>query len=179
MIIECTECGAKYKYPDEKFGDEAAKKVRCTKCKAAFEIQNPKLADEGDRPISRTQKIEMGERKLSGSEAAMRDMLSLPPDKKLSLAVLEGPDSGSIFKIEKPSVTIGRAEADFILNDGEASRQHATIEIKGEKYLIKDLNSTNGTFVEGRKIREADLDNQSEFRIGSSTLMFIVTEDEA
>ena len=98
-------------------------------------------------------------------------------DKKLSIAVLEGPDSGHIFKIEKPSILIGRSDSDFVLNDSESSRQHALLEVRGDNITLKDLGSTNGTFVDGSKISELDIENQSEFRIGSSTLMLIVTEE--
>ncbi len=177
MIIECTECGAKYKYPDDKFGKEKTKKVRCTKCKEAFEITNPFFESDGSSSVSKTQKIELG-KSISGSKAAQMGMLQLPPDKKLSIAVLEGPDSGHIFKIEKPSVLIGRADSDFILNDSESSRQHALLEVRGDLVTLKDLGSTNGTFVDGSKITEMDIENQSEFHIGSSTLMLIVTEEE-
>ncbi len=176
MIIECTECGAKYKYPDEKFGSEKVKKVKCTKCQQTFEIINPFLnGDENSQP-SRTRKIEHSTG-VSGSRAAQIGMLRLPPDKKLSIAVLEGTDSGQIFKIEKPSVLIGRADADMILNDSESSRQHALLEVRGDLVTLKDLGSTNGTFMDGEKITEKELENQDEFHIGSSTLMLIVTED--
>src|SRR5438034_350201 len=58
--------------------------------------------------------------------------LKLPHDRKLSLAVIAGPDAGRIFQIEKPRVVIGREDVDLVLDDPEISRQHAALEVRGE-----------------------------------------------
>lgn len=104
--------------------------------------------------------------------------LQLPPGKRLSLAVIDGPDAGSVFRIEKPRITIGRSGSDLNLNDTEASRQHAVVEIRDTNYTVNDLQSTNGTLVEGEKIHApTELADKGEFQVGSSTIMLIVTED--
>jgi pSer/pThr/pTyr-binding forkhead associated (FHA) protein len=104
--------------------------------------------------------------------------LQLPPGKRLSLAVIDGPDAGNVFRIEKPRVTIGRSGADLNLNDTEASRQHAAVEIRDTLYTVNDLGSTNGTIMEGERISEPkELTDKGEFQIGSSTIMLIVTDD--
>jgi S-DNA-T family DNA segregation ATPase FtsK/SpoIIIE len=106
------------------------------------------------------------------------ETLQLPSGKRLSLAILEGPDAGSVFRIDKPRVTIGRANADVTLNDHEASRQHAAVEIRDAVVTLTDLGSTNGTLVSGEKIDGAvELTDKSEFQVGTSMLMLIVTED--
>ena len=64
------------------------------------------------------------------------------------------------------------------IDDPEASRQHASVEIVGETAILRDLGSTNGTFVELDRIEQHALNNQMEFRIGSHVIMFIVTEVE-
>ena len=75
-------------------------------------------------------------------------------------------------------MTIGRSGADFVINDTEASRLHATVEIRDTIYLLNDLKSTNGTIFEGRKINEpTELQDKSEFQIGGTTIMLIVTDD--
>ncbi len=180
MIIKCPECEAKYKYSEEKFEGAKTKKVRCSKCKNTFQIVNPDYEEETDESsgasVSSTQKIEMNDKNISPSEAARRDVLMLPPNKKLSLAVIEGSDSGEIFNIEKPSSTIGRAETDFVINDQDVSRQHALVEIRGNKYVIKDLDSTNGTYVDDKEIKEEEISNQTEIRVGTTTLIFIESD---
>jgi len=55
---------------------------------------------------------------------------------------------------------------------------HAAIEILGEHAIIRDLGSTNGTFVDLDRVEQHVLYNQNEFRIGSHVLMLIVTELE-
>ena len=96
-------------------------------------------------------------------------------EEKLSLAVIAGPDAGRMFAIETPRVVIGREEVDLALDDPEISRHHAAIEVRGDDILLLDLGSTNGTFVGDQAISQAPLENQSEFTIGGSTLMLIVT----
>lgn len=104
--------------------------------------------------------------------------LQMPAGKRLSLAIIDGPDAGNVFRIEKPRVTIGRSGADLNLNDTEASRQHAAVEIRDTTYTVSDLGSTNGTLVEGEKIGgPTEISDKGEFVVGSSTLMLIVTEE--
>jgi len=104
--------------------------------------------------------------------------LQMPAGKRLSLAIIDGPDAGNVFRIEKPRVTIGRSGADLNINDTEASRQHAAVEIRDAAYTVNDLGSTNGTLVNGEKITEpTELVDKGEFVVGSSTIMLIVTEE--
>ena len=67
--------------------------------------------------------------------------------------------------------------ADIALDDGEISRQHACIEVYGRRIILKDLGSTNGTFVDENKISQVQVENRSEFRIGASRLMLILTQE--
>jgi pSer/pThr/pTyr-binding forkhead associated (FHA) protein len=100
----------------------------------------------------------------------------MPPGKRVSLAILQGSGAGSIFPIEKPVFTIGRLEADATLDDSEVSRHHAQVELKGEVILLRDLKSTNGTYVNEQRITAVPIEHQSEFRVGATTLMLIVTD---
>ncbi len=99
--------------------------------------------------------------------------LRLPADQRLSLACISGPDSGRIFEIEKPRAVIGRANADIVVADIQCSRQHAAIEVMDEHVFVVDLNSTNGTYVNDQRVTRSELDNRSEFEIGTTTLMLI------
>ena len=100
--------------------------------------------------------------------------LQMPPGRRVSLAVLDGPDLGRIFRVESPSVTIGRGEAEVHLEDGEVSRQHAKLEMRGGKAVVRDLGSTNGTFVDDVKVAEAEIEDRGEFRVGQTRLMLIM-----
>jgi pSer/pThr/pTyr-binding forkhead associated (FHA) protein len=103
-------------------------------------------------------------------------MLQLPTDRRFSLAVIQGAATGQIFQIAKTRTVIGRSGTDINLDDPEASRQHAALEIVGDIAVLRDLGSTNGTWIELDRIEQHQLSNQQEFRIGSHVLMFIVTE---
>ena len=110
---------------------------------------------------------------ITGSVRSASRQLRLPSDQRLSLACISGPDSGRIFEIDKPRVVIGRANADIVVADIQCSRQHAAIEVMDEHIFVVDLNSTNGTYVNDQRVNRAELDNRTEFEIGTTTLMLI------
>ncbi|MCB9647643.1 MAG: FHA domain-containing protein [Deltaproteobacteria bacterium] len=58
------------------------------------------------------------------------------------------------------------------LNDREISKEHAVIERRGTEWWLRDLNSSNGTYVNGRRIREAKLKDNDELVLGSMRLVF-------
>ena len=105
-------------------------------------------------------------------------VLQLPEYRRYSLAVIQGYNSGEIFQITKPRMIIGRMDSDVVVKDLEASRQHARIDVVGDRVILRDLNSTNGTFVNEQRIATVNLDNQQEFRIGTTVFMLIITEIE-
>ena len=99
-------------------------------------------------------------------------------DMRYSLAVIAGGQSGSVFQITKPRVYMGRGSAmDVQLQDSEVSRRHCMLEIREDVATLVDLGATNGTYLGGERISRAELTNQSEFTMGSTTVMFIVTHD--
>jgi predicted Zn finger-like uncharacterized protein len=193
VIIECTNCHARYQYDEERFERKPSKKIKCAKCGTVFEIHNPAFAapkaaaepkqadqtfhrrDEPKKPeVTAEAAPPTGERKSTGKVTGPQ----MPEGKRLSLAVINGPDAGSVYRIEKPRVTVGRTGADLALSDSEVSRNHAAVEIRDTTYLVEDLKSTNGTIIEGEKItRPTEVQNHSEFTVGGTTLMLIVTED--
>jgi len=64
-----------------------------------------------------------------------------------------GPTPGKVFPIEGTDITIGRdANQTISINDAEISRKHAKMTLRGSAYVIQDLGSTNGTFVNGNRI---------------------------
>ena len=102
--------------------------------------------------------------------------LLMPKDRRFAVAITDGTDAGKVFHIESARATIGRTGAAVPLDDAEVSREHAAIEIRNSVILLKDLSSTNGTFVNGKRLTEQyELQNQDEFVVGVTTLMLIVT----
>lgn len=76
--------------------------------------------------------------------------------------------------IESDELVIGRdAGADLMLPDNSVSRRHAVIRRTGEGFEIKDLDSTNGTFVAGEQITKAVLNSGDTIRLGSFLFKFL------
>lgn len=64
-----------------------------------------------------------------------------------------GPTPGVIFPLEGDQLTIGRdANNGVPINDVEVSRKHSRLTFQGGKYVLEDLGSTNGTFVNGQRL---------------------------
>ncbi len=195
VIIECSSCHSKYQYDEARFEGKASKKIKCAKCQTVFEIHNTPTPAKGDSTASRShtksEATHIGRPKRVEEQTAQSEIpsdsrstdrlaseLSLPVGKRMSLAIIDGPDSGLVYRIEKPRTTIGRAGADLTIDDGEASRLHAVLEIRDTLYLLSDLGSTNGTLIDGQKILEpTEIASHSEFQVGATTMMLIVTDE--
>jgi predicted Zn finger-like uncharacterized protein len=199
VIIECSNCRARYQYDEDRFERKPSKKIKCAKCSTVFEIQNPAFAakpsattDVGESTFARRsdETRTRSQEKPKVVEATETSPLpdrstgsvsggpKMPVGRRLSLAVISGNDAGTVYRIEKPRVTLGRSGADFVLNDTEASRQHAVVEVRDALVQLEDLKSTNGTLIDGERITEMrELADKSEFQIGATTIMLIVTDD--
>lgn len=69
------------------------------------------------------------------------------------VTVQRGPNVGRTYELVKDVVTMGRDMSnDIVINDAEASRHHARLTKQGATYLVEDLGSTNGTFVNSARL---------------------------
>lgn len=85
------------------------------------------------------------------------------------LDVTGGPLTGRTFYLDKPILSIGRlASNDIWLEVPFVSRQHCVIRNDDGQYVIEDLNSTNGTYVDGERINSRLLEDGSLIQIGIS-----------
>jgi predicted Zn finger-like uncharacterized protein len=132
---------------------------------------------EEDRQGPRTAEVNR-EAALAGVIPDSEEYLKMPDYRRFSLAVIQGFNSGEIYPISKTKMLIGRSDADIIVKDLEASRQHARIDVMGDRVVLRDLNSTNGTFINEQRINSVTLENQQEFRIGTTVFMLIITDLE-
>ncbi len=90
-----------------------------------------------------------------------------------SLFVIQGRDQGTRFELEEERSSIGRVGANEVqLHDTEVSRKHAELIRKGEVFHLRDLNSSNGTFVNGKPIREAALKTGDQVQMGRTLMLF-------
>ena len=90
------------------------------------------------------------------------------------LVVIYGVDLGRKFPLDREQFIIGRAEETDIQFDQESvSRSHARIVVRGENYVITDLGSTNGTYVNDRVIDDRTLHDGDIVQIGQTIVKFL------
>ena len=94
------------------------------------------------------------------------------------LVARDGPLKGSVFVLDTGDFSVGRNPSNRLsVSDPSLSRQHCVIASRGAQFEIKDLDSRNGTFVNGVPVHERVLADGDEIQIGNSLFLFLV-EDE-
>ncbi len=107
-------------------------------------------------------------------EVAALPQSDLEPGQAL-LVVQRGPNAGSKFLIDKDATTIGRhPESDIFLDDVTVSRRHAEFRREDGRFLVHDVGSLNGTYVNRQRVEETQLANGDELQIGKFKLTFFV-----
>ena len=98
----------------------------------------------------------------------------------VTFQVLEGIDRGRVYRELPVPVTIGREEGNSLrLNDERVSRFHAKVQIDGDDYILTDLESTNGTRVNGTSVQIRRLRIGDRVGVGRSLLLFGSNEEIA
>jgi hypothetical protein len=91
------------------------------------------------------------------------------------LVALDGEQKGEDFRVRDGQNTIGSApDADIVLRDETVSGKHASLRYKDAKFFITDLDSTNGTFLNGISdpVARAELNDNDTIRFGGVTVKF-------
>jgi pSer/pThr/pTyr-binding forkhead associated (FHA) protein len=97
--------------------------------------------------------------------------------KRAALVIRTGGFEGTRYEIAREETLIGRNPGtDITLLDEGISREHAILLIDAEtgRFEIEDLESTNGTKVNGRRVRSAELAPGDEIQIGHTVFVFVV-----
>ena len=169
MQAGCPHCGHLQTVSKENLGDREKLEVSCPACGKSFQVENPQL---GDLQAETTRKKL---RPVTSEVTPDGRVLRLPDGKTISVKVLEGHEKGTVYPVLKPRLTLGRSNADIIVNDPLSSRLHCGLEISEEGVLLRDLGSTNGTLVDNRPIRTAALSDGSTFQIGKHSFQLLIT----
>lgn len=171
----CSHCGTLHALNDAQVGGHPRVQFRCSSCGKNTVVKTrgvdstqvlspmPEFARSGGGP---------GFSALFGADA--RDLF-LPANKAISLSVIAGPARGQALSLEKPVAILGRSGADFPIDDPNVSRQHCVVEVRGDTVRLRDLDSTNGTFVGQERVRAAELRHLSEFRMGLTVVLVTIT----
>ena len=181
MIITCPECNTKYRYDEARFGGADVKLVKCTSCEHSFEVRNPLDEPSNATSIGKMfqevpENVVAQDVEPKAEAPELPTLAPLPTDQRFSLAVIAGSQAGSVFPITKPRIYLGRgSNMDIQIKDSEVSRRHAMLEVRDGSVVLVDMGATNGTWVGGERAEEAEISNQGEFTLGSTTLMLIIT----
>jgi two-component system NtrC family sensor kinase len=90
-----------------------------------------------------------------------------------SLFVIRGNDQGVRFELEDEILRLGRDSASTLrLHDTEVSRQHAELRRTSDGFTISDLHSSNGTFVNGRRVKTHELTSGDQLQLGGTLMLY-------
>ncbi len=151
----CTKCGHRNAL-DARF---------CSSCGAALEV-----ADSGEETTITFAPVDATGEILDDDVALAIEEL---PESTAMVVVKRGPNAGSKFVLEGDVTRAGRhPDSDIFLDDITVSRRHAEIVRVGESYVLRDVGSLNGTYLNRERIEEAKLSNGDELQIGKFKLVF-------
>jgi hypothetical protein len=165
--VFCTQC-VQQNPDDSRF---------CSRCGNALPRQG------GDSPVETTSTISLtaldgidGEAPpAEHSEGEPSALEALPPGSAL-LVVKRGPNAGSRFLLDAEVTTAGRhPESDIFLDDVTVSRRHAEFVRDGGAFLVRDVGSLNGTYLNRERIEAAALAGGDEVQIGKYRLVFLTS----
>ena len=111
---------------------------------------------------------------LNPADAAAVDAL---PAGSALLVVQRGPGAGSRYLLDTDLSTVGRhPESDIFLDDITVSRRHVEFRREDETFRVHDVGSLNGTYLNGDRVDDAELQNGDEVRIGKFRLIFFASD---
>ena len=107
------------------------------------------------------------------AEPGMWAVDGLPSDVAV-LLMKRGPNAGSRFLLDRAATSVGRhPNSDIFLDDVTASRRHAEFRRENGQFVVVDIGSLNGTFVNRKPVQSSVLANGDEIQIGKFRLVFI------
>ena len=99
--------------------------------------------------------------------------------RRVMLRVTDGPDRGAQIQVARPRITIGRSAVnDLVLTDTSVSGTHVEITLGDKRgILLRDLDSTNGTTLNGLRVREAYIEPGTSIGVGKSEVLFLSADE--
>ena len=170
MQTACIHCGAQHLLKEGQFGGHAKVQFKCSSCGKTTIVEIKRRVDStvvmSPLPSFARANATSSNLNLPPADPGLR----LPLEATVVLNILSGPSKGESHTLTKPRVMLGRRGADIPLNDPEISRHHCLLEVRETYINLKDLDSTNGTFLDEERVRAAMLRDGTEIRIGGSVI---------
>lgn len=140
----------------------------CSSCGA-------RIADDTERTQAITRILEP-----SGAGAETAHPSVDQPVAGATLMVRSGPQAGDRFRLAGTRTRLGRhPECDVSLDDISVSRRHAEIERRSDEFVLRDVGSLNGTYVNQRRVDSVVLQQGDEILIGRFRLLFLAPPESA
>jgi two-component system, NtrC family, sensor kinase len=96
-----------------------------------------------------------------------------------SLFVIQGRDQGTRYELREPQITLGRVPTNNIqLHDTEVSREHARLDWEDDAYWFRDLDSSNGSYINRQAVREYRLSSGDQIQLGRTLLLYTGAQQE-
>jgi len=110
---------------------------------------------------------------FAGTQVRTGGQQPLLVNHRLKVTAIEGPDRGRSWEVHAPRIAIGTGGSnDVVLTDTMVSRHHCQVMVREEKYILVDLESTNGTYLDDTPIIETFLGSGTRIQVGQSELLF-------
>ncbi|MHB2023121.1 MAG: FHA domain-containing protein [Mycobacteriales bacterium] len=162
--VFCTQCGQQ-NTDDAKF---------CARCGATLSRPGSERGPDATSMLN----LESLEEPSESESIAESIIDGLPPGSAL-LVVRRGPNAGSRFLLDKEVTSAGRhPESDIFLDDVTVSRRHAEFHRRGNAFVVRDVGSLNGTYLNRERIEEAPLVSGDEVQIGKFRLVYLTAEGQ-
>ena len=172
MRVRCPGCMVMLQVDDESYQQKVL--LQCPECLYVFmakaEDQEQESSDSGVEPAEDATLLTSD---FSPEGDAREFQWNVPG---ASITVIEGDNQGIHLKLREERLVIGRKGADLVAEDRAVSRLHCELYQKEGRWWVRDLNSTNGTLVNGKKTDEALLHHLDEIRAGRTRILFAETE---
>ncbi|MFW5966568.1 MAG: GGDEF domain-containing protein [Persicimonas sp.] len=114
-----------------------------------------------------------------GNDSTVVTVINKPPQEEPSgqeacLVVINGVDLGKKYSLAQPATVLGRSsKVDIQIDEDAISRSHAIIDNTGDAFRVRDLDSTNGTYVNDKPISERTLVDGDQIKVGRTIFKFL------
>ena len=177
MRTKCSHCGTPHVLDDKQIAGQSRVQFRCSNCgqSTVLDMTAPPARTQVTTPLPAAAR-RANQPPVDGTVVSRGPGLALPRDKTITLSIIQGASKGLKYQLPKPQASVGRAGggADVEINDPEVSRMHCAVEVQQELVRLRDLGSTNGTYVNEERVEAATLEHLSEFRVGSSVVLLTI-----
>ena len=179
MKLTCSNCQTSYQVADEKVPARGAR-ANCPNCGQLILIPGPdgkkgatsilpgmSEADYGQTLGYDYSEVDQSQTEISAFLEKISDQK--PFIREGRILYLRDVQTGKEYPFPGADVTVGRSGTDIKVDDPEVSRRHCRFKAFGDRVVVMDLESTNGTYVRGKKVMTASLEVSEQMTIGNTT----------